>query len=69
MSVYNKTRKCHECGIDLFFVNFEVTAMINHVDRVLGNNTFRIIWENDIFVLHCCTCFIKAGGGKFDFLK
>ena len=54
-------RKCHICGFGLNFYNFVATSKFSRVSEIIGDEIVRIIWENDIFVLYCCSCYRRNG--------
>ncbi len=54
-------RKCHICGFGLTFFNFVATSHFSRIYEIIGSEMVKIIWENDIFVLYCCSCYRKKG--------
>ncbi len=55
-------RNCYICNRTLYWGEFIRSAE----DLAFDNDMLKIIWENDIFILKCCSCFRHNRTGQFN---
>lgn len=55
-SIYDNNRECYTCGRIIGWIGFLNAAECNNDLEKFGLDLLKEIWDNEIFVLNCCTC-------------
>lgn len=56
-----KIRKCYICGVSMCWSSFITGSHTSVLRERFTNDMLCEIWGNPIFVIPCCSCFIRIG--------